>query len=162
MMSEKEKKDKNKAKETIETIENVEIVDTVVENIGKKTLSHEEIEKNLKKLKCERKLAAKKKKKDLINNVELAEIMCEEESIDVLNKHNANFTFDHFCGEVKTIFVKEDLSCKKLTHNMLISLKERIKLIEKRWQVGILTSTRRTFGSNGEDDDLDDDLTDIV
>ena len=100
MMSEKEKKVKNKTKETIETIEtieNVEIVDTVIENIGKKTLSHEEIEKNIKKLKRERKLAAKKKKKDLINNVELAEIMCEEESIDVLNKHNANFTFDHFC-----------------------------------------------------------------
>ena len=159
MMSEKEKKAKNKTKKTIE---NVETVDTVVENIGKKTLSREEIEENLKKLKHERKQAAKKKKKDLISNVELAETMCEEESVDVLNKHDANFTFDHFCGEVKTIFVKEDLSYKKLTHNMLSPLKERIKLIEKRWQVGIITSTRRAFGSDYDDDGLDDDLTDIV
>ena len=82
MMSEKEKKAKNKTKKTIE---NVETVDTVVENIGKKTLSREEIEENLKKLKHERKQAAKKKKKDLISNVELAETMCEEESVDVAN-----------------------------------------------------------------------------
>ena len=158
MMDEKEK---NKVKQLEQVVEADSEVEAEKENTKQPPLKSK-VEENLKHLRQERARAKKQKKKDLISNIDLAEFMCGEESKKVLEEHKANFTFDHFCGEVKTIFVHEDLDCPKLTHSMLGSLREKIKTINKRWNVGIITSTKRAFGGDGGVDDLDslDDLDD--
>ena len=160
MMDEKQK---NKLKEQAADVkeqtadikeQTVDIKETKGTKPDKPVLS--KVDQNIKKLRKERALAKKKKKRDLINNIELAELMCEEESKEVFEEYKANFIFDHFCGEVKTVFVKEDLDCNKLTHDMLGTLRERLKVIDKKWHVGIITSTKRAYGGDDDLDDLDD------
>jgi hypothetical protein len=84
-------------------------------------------------------LRAIAKKKTFTEKVELAEVVCGEESEKLFLKSGVKYKFLEFDGEVKLVIVQQ-LSPfdTRLTHEMIDPLKKRIASeIEKRWHVTI-------------------------
>ena len=71
--------------------------------------------------------------------------MATEEGIKLYTEKKINYEFDHYSGEVKSVFVKQTVfDGGKLNHGLLIPFKERIiKEIDNKWCVGIMV-----YGAN--------------
>ena len=84
-------------------------------------------------------LRALEKQKTHVQKVALAEVICGEESEKLSQDVGVKFKFLEFDGEVKLVIVQQVSPYDtRLTHNMLLPLKERIRdECHKRWHVTI-------------------------
>jgi hypothetical protein len=84
-------------------------------------------------------LRALAKQKSFVEKMALAEIICGEESEKLFLTAGIRYKFLEFDAEVKLVIVQQTMPYDtRLTHTMLVPLKERIvSEIHKRWHVTI-------------------------
>tara|TARA_R110002074_G_scaffold41335_1_gene109638 strand:- start:325 stop:696 length:372 start_codon:yes stop_codon:yes gene_type:complete len=84
-------------------------------------------------------LRALAKQKSFVEQVALAEVICREESDKLYLHEGIRFKFLDFDAEVKLVIVQQTSPFDtRLTHTMLVPLKERIAAeVHKRWHVTI-------------------------
>jgi hypothetical protein len=65
--------------------------------------------------------------------------MINDEGLKLFEEHKIKYEFDHYCGEIRLMFVKQtDFSGGKLTHGHLVPLVGRLQEIDKKWHTGIM------------------------
>ena len=73
------------------------------------------------------------------NKLMRAEHMINDEGSKLFDEHGIKYKFDHYCGEIRLMFVKQtDFSGGKLAHSHLSPLVERLREIDEKWSAGIM------------------------
>ena len=72
--------------------------------------------------------------------IERAKKICKNESDKLYLEYDIDFSFDHFDGEVRTLYVREsNASNNPVTYEILENLSEDIKTkVNKKWNIGII------------------------
>jgi hypothetical protein len=94
------------------------------------------------------------KKSEFKRQISKAKRICEEECGILYLEKDIDIAYDHYSPEVQTIFLKEDPETTvRVTHEAVKPISDKIKKINKRWQIGLLITRPELFQYDGEDDD---------
>ena len=79
-------------------------------------------------------------KSDLKAQIERAKKICKNESDKLYLEYDVHFSFDHFDGEIRTLYVREsNISSNPVTYEILEDLSKEIKTkVNKKWNIGII------------------------
>ena len=79
-------------------------------------------------------------KSDLKAQIERAKKICKNESDKLYLEYDVDFSFDHFDGEVRTLYVREsNISNNPVIYELLEDLGKEIKTkVNKKWNIGII------------------------
>ena len=79
-------------------------------------------------------------KSDLKVQISRAKKICKNESDKLYLEYDVDFSFDHFDGELRILYVREsNISNNPVTYEALEDLSEEIKTkVNKKWNIGII------------------------
>ena len=86
--------------------------------------------------------------------LKLAKEICDEECGLLYLEEDIDVAYDHYSSEVETIFLKEHPdTVVRVTHEAVKHIADKIKKLNKRWQLGLIVTRPEMFSYNEDVDD---------